>query len=276
MFGMEWTPDGRIVYSSMAQGSWDLWITDLNGGPPRQLTSEPGLEARPRMLPDGTGVAFISRPAGESRLHIRAIGLDGGGNPRELEADGVLPGLLQFQAGYMYFRSLAEGGQTIARRTPLAGGPSEPVFRDPGRLPPNFQIRLVSDDGEWIVGTTLDSKMGGIKLALVSVDQAQPVRVFAFPGTMRVARRSTFAAPSPEFGFTWAPGGRNAFDVLALGGGIANVWRYPLDGRAPAPVTTFTSATDKVVNFAWSRDGRTLAVSRTIQSTDAVLITSRD
>ena len=56
--------------------------------------------------------------------------------------------------------------------------------------------------------------------------------------------------------------------------GTTNVWRFPLDGSAPRPVTTFTS--EHVINYRWSRDGKMLALSRGTYSTDVVLIKSRD
>jgi len=39
-------------------------------------------------------------------------------------------------------------------------------------------------------------------------------------------------------------------------------------------VTTFTS--EQIMNYRWSRDGKTLALSRGTYSTDVVLITSDD
>ena len=39
--GMDWTPDGRVVYSATTQGSSDIWIANSDGSQPRQLTSDP-------------------------------------------------------------------------------------------------------------------------------------------------------------------------------------------------------------------------------------------
>src|SRR5262249_4901589 len=48
-----YTPDGRIVYSSQASGNWDLWIMDSDGGNPRQLTADAGINAHQTVSPDG-------------------------------------------------------------------------------------------------------------------------------------------------------------------------------------------------------------------------------
>ena len=55
-------------------------------------------------------------------------------------------------------------------------------------------------------------------------------------------------------------------------GELRKLWRLPLDGSAPRPVTTFTS--EQILNYRWSRDGKTLAMSRGTLSADVVLITS--
>jgi Tol biopolymer transport system component len=75
------------------------------------------------------------------------------------------------------------------------------------------------------------------------------------------------------FGATWAPGGR-AIEDLVYRDGASNLWRFPLDGSAPRPVTTFTS--EEILNYRWSRDGKTLAMSRGTLTADVVLITSED
>ncbi|HKG21865.1 MAG TPA: hypothetical protein VKC34_08185, partial [Blastocatellia bacterium] len=54
-------------------------------------------------------------------------------------------------------------------------------------------------------------------------------------------------------------------------GGIANIWSQPLAGGEPRPLTDFKS--DQIFSFAWSRDGRQLACSRGVITSDVVLIT---
>ena len=62
-------------------------------------------------------------------------------------------------------------------------------------------------------------------------------------------------------------------EALLLRDGAVNVWRYPLDGTPPRQLTAFTSG--RILGFAWSRDGRTLVMSRGSESADVVLITNR-
>jgi Tol biopolymer transport system component len=48
-----------------------------------------------------------------------------------------------------------------------------------------------------------------------------------------------------------------------------NIWLSPLDGSPPRQLTHFTDRT--IANFAWSRDGKRLAIARTTTTDDIVL-----
>jgi serine/threonine protein kinase len=52
--------------------------------------------------------------------------------------------------------------------------------------------------------------------------------------------------------------------------GVDNIWVQPLDGSAGHQITNFTS--DHIDDFHWSPDGKTLAVERTQQADDVVLL----
>jgi Tol biopolymer transport system component len=51
---------------------------------------------------------------------------------------------------------------------------------------------------------------------------------------------------------------------------VTNIWAQPIDGGAPKQVTDFKEL--YMTGFAWSPDGRQLAVSRSNYSRDAVII----
>jgi Tol biopolymer transport system component len=217
------------------------------------------VETQPRVLPDGTAIIFTSRASGASDVQVRLIDLDGS-NPRPFGTGGpIFRGYVQVRGDHVYFKVLQKG-LPVAYRVPLAGGPRELLFVDGTQLPPRFVVHSISSDERWAVGTYQDPQGSG--MAVVPLGEAGTVRKFPHNYT-----------PGVGFGPAWAPGGR-ALEDLVVRDGVTNVWRFPLDGSAPRPVTTFTS--EQIMNYRWSRDGKTLALSRGTYSTDVVLITSDD
>src|SRR5439155_27339051 len=139
---------------------------------PRQLTSDPGLEAQPQLLPDGKRILFSSRASGTADVQIRAIDLDGG-NPRTIATGGIQRGRIQAVGDHVYFK-VWEGGRSVDYRVPLAGGPRAPLFADATRLPRRFILSSVSPDERWAVGTYAEPPASG--MAVVAIDGSAPAR----------------------------------------------------------------------------------------------------
>ena len=96
------------------------------------------------------------------------------------------------------------------------------------------------------------------KVAIISPDGGAPLKAFALPPTANI------------FKMRFTPDGR-ALAFLDSRGGGANIWAIALDGNGEAkPLTDFK--TEKIFDFAWSFDGRQLAVIRGTEISDAVLI----
>lgn len=67
----------------------------------------------------------------------------------------------------------------------------------------------------------------------------------------------------------WSPAG-NAIDYINERDGVANIWRQGLEGGSPQQISYFTSGL--IFNFAWSKDGKDLAVARGSRASDVVRI----
>jgi Tol biopolymer transport system component len=66
-----WSADGRhLAYEALGDGIWDLWLTDGDGGRPRQLTSDPGNERDPAWSSDGKALYFIRDYRGVWRIPL--------------------------------------------------------------------------------------------------------------------------------------------------------------------------------------------------------------
>jgi Tol biopolymer transport system component len=99
------------------------------------------------------------------------------------------------------------------------------------------------------------------------IPTTQVAAVSATAGTLQ------FTSPLP-FGFAglrWAPSGK-ALDYLLTRNGATNIWEQPLAGGTPHQITTFPSG--RVFDFAWSRDGTQLLLTKGNQSSDVILISN--
>jgi eukaryotic-like serine/threonine-protein kinase len=82
-----------------------------------------------------------------------------------------------------------------------------------------------------------------------------------------------FMSPLPfgSAGLRWTPSGK-ALNYLLTRNGATNIWEQPLTGGAPRQITSFTSG--RIFDFAWSRDGKQLLLTKGNQSSDVILISS--
>ena len=55
---MSWTPDGKLIYSTIATGNADIWIVNADGTGETRLTNNLAFDEDPGWSPDGTKIAF--------------------------------------------------------------------------------------------------------------------------------------------------------------------------------------------------------------------------
>lgn len=246
-FGLDWTPDGRLVYASHASGNVDVWITTADGKQQKQLTRDAMTDRTPVVTPDGRYIVFASERAGGS--HIWRMEIDGGALKQLTRGAGDLYPSLSPDGRWVVYSS-SSSGEPALWKVSIDGG-------EPTKLGPARATRpVVSPDGKQIAFFYLDEKDGGAKVALAPFDGGEPAIVEGMA--------------QPDFSiFHWSPDGR-ALTYIATRQGVSNIWSKPIDGGPARQLTDFT--TDRIFRFAWSRDGKFLACERGIIINDAVLI----
>jgi TolB protein len=81
------SPDGRRIAMILSKsGSPDLWVSDIDGGNLKQLTTTKEDESSPCWSPDSTKICFASRDSGKSRLYTVSVT---GGRMQPLSIAGV-------------------------------------------------------------------------------------------------------------------------------------------------------------------------------------------
>ena len=88
--GTTWSPDGRyIAYSSDRGGKFDIWVQQVSGGDPIQITKRPGQNWQPDWSPDGRYIAYRSEEGDGGIYVIPALG--GAGLERKIAPFGYYP-----------------------------------------------------------------------------------------------------------------------------------------------------------------------------------------
>jgi len=243
--GLTWSLDGHLIYTRRIDGLSQLWTADSSGGQAHQL-----LRAIEGIFPSVSrhdGRVFFLAPS-SANSSAWAVNADGS------QAQEVTPGLqgLFPQASpdgrWVVYAAQAEGQQSLWKR-PLAGGPAVQMTAAFASRP------SFSPDGKQVVFTTAQSDQRGF--GFLPIEGTAPLRFIPYP-------------PDCEDLTGWTPD-QGAVTCIMTRKGVSNVWAVPLSGAAPYAVTHFS---DQTINwYAWSPDGKVIAVSRGNKSGDAVLLT---
>ncbi len=164
-----------------------------------------------------------------------------------------------------YSEQITNGVSRIAS----AGGKPEPV---PGANPPNsltVQATLSPDGKTLAIFTELlnpESKTYSNRIVLDNLDSG--VRNLDLDPALKAVFRSQ--GPPDSAGFRFSPDGRSVAFVID-DGGVDNIWIQPLDGSKGRKLTTFNDP-ERIQDFRWSPDGKTLALLRFNSLSDVILL----
>ena len=202
--------------------------------------------------PDGLYLVFASDQMGESHL-FRMKAEDGSevtqltfGSSSDSQPDVSPDGEWVVYASW-------NGKQSTIWKVPLQGGAAQQLTDYESGSP------VIAPDGKTMAcALPSDSRVNRGHLAILSAEGGQPLKSF------QVLPFAFNYQP-----LHWTPDGKAV--VFALGEkGLVNLWQQPLSGEAPKPLTKFSSGA--IWNFAYSRDGKRIFLSRGSTFADAILI----
>jgi len=259
--GMAWTVDGRLIYHSITTGAHQIWVIDGPGARPRQLTIDAKYHAYPTACRGTERAFYISDASGSYQLW--SVGFEDGQVRQETNSEQHFLKPDCSPDGSWFAGLSAPKGESVAS---YGSGKLTRLERESGQMRTLFDkeatIAAISPDGKRVAFLYYPAERGGAvaarRIGVVSAAGGPLEKSFEVP-------------PSASNRVRWMPDGRSVV-YADTRSNATNLWLQPLDGGKPKQLTHFTEGT--IWNFAWSRDGKVLALARGSYTSDAVLHTS--
>jgi len=254
-YGVAWTPDGRLTFTSVASGSYDLWSMQPDGSGQKQLTTANSgsiyhTNTFQSISPDGRYIFFTSdRVTGVP--HVWRMNADG--SDLKQITKGAGESSQQFTPDGKSIVYLDTVEKTLSKISIDGGSPTKLNDRCDGRS-------VVSPDGKLVAFRYQSEPHADYQIAIISIDGGPILKTLEVPSTAEARQ------------LLWTPDGR-ALVYIDTRAGISNLWSIPVDGGAPpAKLTDFHA--DRIYWFDFSRDGKWVAFSRGNTNTDVVLFSN--
>ncbi|MBV9155341.1 MAG: serine/threonine-protein kinase [Acidobacteriaceae bacterium] len=248
-----WLNDQKIVYSALSGEFINVWSIDPSGQNALQVTHVAKDQSELFATRDGRYILY------QSEGKIWRMDADGS-NARQLtrgnldvhpapSRDGQWVAYASFQGW-----SPSVGGSPSIWRVPIDGGNPIQITTDSASIP------VVSPDG---------TRIACARFAYDKPGSPAAIAVYPFEGgpAMQVFERPD----GSDDKVYWSPDGR-ALDYIVTRGETSNLWRQPITGGMPFPITKFS--TDRLFFLNASPGGQRILLGRGKELTDLVLITN--
>jgi Tol biopolymer transport system component/DNA-binding winged helix-turn-helix (wHTH) protein len=260
--GATWSPDARfIAYSSDRGGKFDIWVQQVSGGDPVQITKGPGQNWQPDWSPDGKYIAYRSEE-GDGGLYI-VPALGGAGLQRKI-------------ASFGYFPRWSPGSARILFQTSQLPSSNKSYIADLDGSPPREVLTETlahhkvtfsawHPDGKRISAWISDSAFVPAPNFSTGTLEGSAAIKSEFPPAILKQIEALAAGPGIaewrlDFKFGWAPSGRAIYFERTFRG-ARNIWRMtvnPVTLQATA-VERLTTAPGLDAELSISPDGSKLA-----------------
>jgi len=239
--GLTWTGSGSIVYWTNGSEAFDLIVMDPDGGNPRPLPRSLPFVMDPDACSDGHTLVYTGGYAGRPHVMIQNLN---GGRPQPLAA-GWRAQCSPDSRWVVYYDNST---RAIPKKMSIEGG--QPL----SLTDQECECAGISPNGEWVACVHETGK-----LAVIPASGGKPVKLFDLPPTFDRSR-----AP-----LRWTPDNQSVVYVVDEGE-FDNLWAQPVAGGPRRALTHFTS--QEIRSFAFSHDGKQVAIGRGTPSSDVVLI----
>lgn len=250
--GLAWTPDNRLIYSSAINGSNGLQKMSIQDSSATPLTTAENVFSQPCATADGRYVIYVS--AQDGHYYLWRVDADGK-NIKQLTADNIEHPTCSPADASRVFYTTATDGKILLREISVDGGEPRSVSEKTIVFP------QISPDGNRIACFYRADAKAAWQIAIMPTGEDRILQTFDLPKTVRL-----------NLPFVWSQDG-DGLILIDTRDGIANLWRYSLDGQAPVQITNFADGSLPNINYlAVSSDGSRIALTRMRTISDIVQI----
>ena len=246
-YGLSWTSQGKIVFSSMAQDRLNISRIDLDGTNQVQLTAS-GDNYAPAASADGRFIVFASNRNG---TNIWRINVDDGSDATQLTfTDGNYYPSVSPDNQWVAYDNVRHANATILKVS-LNGG--EPV-----KVAERCRMPVFSPDNQFIMCRS-NMESSSRDVAIFSAQGGEPLRRIPIP-------IQEFQRPQ------WLPGGHE-LSYVNIVDGYPNIWSFDLNSGTTKQLTNFNS--DRIYAYAWSPDYKQIACQLGTNISEVTIISER-
>jgi len=245
-----WTADGRILSFATGSQRFEFNLRKSDGSGKITILADPLPAFQPSVCGDGRYIVFTGVRSQNGQTLWRMD--SGGGNLKELTSGPAnLNPICSPDGQWVVYQALNDNLNIW--KVPIDGG-------TPTRLSPLTGYSLaLSSDGKMIAFTSLEGTVPNIRYLWIVIPSNGGAPLYTLNADVRGPR-----------GLRFTPDGKSLAYIVDERG-VSNLWAMPLTGGAPKQLTDFKS--DLIFDYAWSRDGKQLALSRGQVNHDVVLLT---
>jgi Tol biopolymer transport system component len=248
-YGLAWTRDGKLVFSSMAGGYLNIFSMNADGSDKRQLTVNASDNYHPAVSADGRFIFFSSYRTGA--FNIWRMNAEDGGAPVQItDGGGDFYPAASPDNNWIVYENQSNGVHTLWK-IPMSGGKATQLTTKYASVP------AVSPDNRYIACRYSISE-NVRRIAIIPFAGGEPIKLL----------------PIPVFDWQrvrWMPN-QPSLTYIDTRDGNYNLWSQSVDGGTPKQLTNF--AADRIFAYDWSPDGKQLAVERGVWLNDVVQITN--
>ena len=245
-YGLSWTRDGKIVYSSMGPDRLNIFQIDPDGSNQVRLTNNAEDNYMPAASVDGRFIVFVSNRSGAFEIW-------------RMNADGSDPKQLTFSKGNFYPFCSPDNKWVVYDnqltpvisiwKVPLEGG-------EPLKVADKYRMPVFSPDSQFIAAR-FDLESGSYDGAIFSAQGDQPLRTFPIP--LQEWQRLEWLS-------------NRELSYVKNVNGYSNIWSYDLFSTEMKRLTNFKS--ELIYAYSLSPETKQVASQRATKLSDVMLIRS--